>query len=154
MSITRQSSDALARRLAAIPDQIKAKVAVAIAKSVNEIAADAKTLAEASRRSGDLIESIEATPPGGTTPAYSSDGGRRTLDELQGAVTVGSSKVRHGHLIEFGTDPHTNSGQFAGTEHPGTTAQPFLLPAWRLNKRRVESRINRTINKAIKEAAQ
>lgn len=154
MSITRQSSDALARRLAAIPEQVKRLVQPAILKSVQEVAAAAKTLAEASRDDGDLIESIEATGPGGTTPAYSSDGGRRTLDELQGAVTVGSPDMRHGHLVEFGTDPHTNGGQFAGTQHPGTKAQPFLLPAWRLNKRRVENRINRAIRKAIREASQ
>lgn len=30
---------------------------------------------------------------------------------------------------------------------------PFLLPAWRLNKARVERRINTAINKAIREAS-
>lgn len=153
MSITKQTSDALTRRLAAIPAEVAERIKPAIAKSVNEVAADARTLAEASRDDGDLIGSIEATAPGGTTPAYGTDG-QRKLHDLQGAVTVGSPEVRHGHLIEFGTDPHVNGGQFAGTQHPGTEAQPFLLPAWRLNKRRVESRINRAIRKAIREASQ
>ncbi|WCR09582.1 HK97 gp10 family phage protein [Paracoccus stylophorae] len=152
MSITRRSSDALARRLAALPAEIVAKVQPAIQKSVNEIAADAKTLAEASRDDGDLIRSIEATGPGQTTPAYGTDG-RRKLHDLQGAVTAGAPDVRHAHLIEFGTDPHVNGGLFAGTQHPGTDPQPFLLPSWRLNRARVQRRINRAIRKAIKEAS-
>lgn len=153
MSITKKTSDALARRLAAIPAEVAARIKPAILKSVNEVAADARTLAEASRDDGDLIGSIEATAPGGMTPAYGSDG-QRKLHDLQGAVTAGAPDVRHGHLVEFGTDPHINGGQFAGTQHPGTKAQPFMLPSWRLNRARVERRINTAIRKAIREASQ
>ena len=153
-NVTRMSSEALAKRLAALPQEIIAKVQPAIAKSVTEVAADARTLAEASRRSGDLIETIEATPPGGTTPDYASEGGQRTLHDLQGAVTVGSPDMRHGHLVEFDTAPHVNGGIFAGSQHPGTKAQPFLLPAWRLNRARVQRRINSAVNKVIREASQ
>ena len=45
-NLTRMSSDALAKRLAALPQEIVAKVRPAIAKSVTEVAADARTLAD------------------------------------------------------------------------------------------------------------
>jgi len=153
MGITKQTSDALARRLAAIPELVKARVKPAINAGVAEIADDARALAEASRRTGDLIESIEETPAGGTTPAYGT-GGSRQLDELQGAVTAGNPDQRHGHLVEFGTAPHVLGGIFEGAQHPGTEAKPFLIPALRLNRDRVNRRINRAIGKAIREAQQ
>lgn len=150
-SITRQSSEALAKRLAAIPREIVAKVQPAISKSVQEVAADAATLAEASRRSGSLVESVEATSPNQTTPAYASEGGQRTAHELQGFVTAGSPQARHGHLVEFGTqERHHEDGTGTGT----MPAKPFLLPAWRLNRARVQRRINTAISRAIREASQ
>ena len=51
-SITKQSSDALAKRLAAIPQEIIARVQPAIVKGAQEVAEDARTLAEASRDTG------------------------------------------------------------------------------------------------------
>lgn len=150
MSITKQSSDALVRRLAALPREIIAKVQPAILKSVKDVAGDAAALAEATRRTGSLAESIEATGPGQTTPAYASDGGRRTATELQGFVTAGDPGARHGHLVEFGTEArHREEGSSTGT----MPAVPFLLPAWRLNRARVQRRINTAIRRAIREAA-
>lgn len=151
MSITKQSSDALARRLAALPAEIKAKVQPALVRSVNEVAADARTLAEASRRSGSLVESIEATGPGQTTPAFATEGGQRTAHDLQAFVTAGSPEVRHGHLVEFGTAERQHKD---GTSTGKMPAKPFLLPAWRLNQARVQRRINRAINAGIKEAVE
>ena len=98
------SSDALARRLAAIPAEIVALIQPALIKSVMEIASDARALAEATRRTGTLIDSIEATGPNGITPNYSSEGGARTLGPTQAAVTAGEPDARHGHLVEFGTE--------------------------------------------------
>lgn len=70
MSITRQSSDRLAKRLAAVAPEIKAKLVPALIKSAEEVADKARALAEASRRTGETIESITVTAPGGTSPAY------------------------------------------------------------------------------------
>lgn len=151
MSITRQSSEAIAKRLAAIPAEIIAKVQPAIRKSVEEVAADAAALAEASRSTGSLVESIEATGPNEATPAYASEGGQRTAHDLQGFVTAGNPEARHGHLVEFGTAPRIRrDGSTTGT----MPALPFLLPAWRLNRTRVQRRINSAVNKAIREASQ
>lgn len=151
MSITKQSSDALACRLVALPKEIIAKIQPALVKSVAEIAGDARALAEASRRTGSLIDSIEATGPNQTTPNYSSEGGSRTIGPLQAAVTAGEPDARHGHLVEFGAEERQRKdGASTGT----MPAKPFLLPAWRLNRARVQRRINTAIRKAIREAAQ
>lgn len=152
MGITDETSKKLAARLAAIPQEIIARVQPAIMKGAAEVAEDARTLAEASRDTGSLIDSIEVTPPGGTTPAYAADGGARTAGPLQALVTVGDKDNRHSHLVEFPTAPHENAGMFAGSQHPGTDAQPFMLPAWRLNRTRVERRIATAIGKAIRES--
>lgn len=123
----------------------------AVVKSVEEVAADARTLAEASRSTGSLVESIEATGPNRTTPAYASEGGQRTAHDLQGFVTAGNPDARHGHLVEFGTDErHHADGTSTGT----MPAKPFLLPSWRLNRTRVQRRINSAVNKATREASQ
>lgn len=33
-------------------------------------------------------------------------------------------------FVEFGTQPHTNGGRFAGTRHPGMAPDPFMRPAF------------------------
>ncbi len=55
-------------------------------------------------------------------------------------------------FLEFGTQAHENRGQYAGTMHPGTTAQPHVFPAWRQFKPTAKKRINAAINRAVKEA--
>jgi len=142
-------SEALAKRLAAIPDDVLNALRPALARSVAEIASDARLLAEGSRRSGALVESIAETGPGETTPAFASDGGQRTAGPNEAFVTVGSPEARHGHLVEFGTGERFHKdGSPTGT----MPAAPFLLPAWRLNRARVERRIKRAISSGAKKA--
>lgn len=142
-------SEALARRLAAIPDDILDALRPALTRSVAEIAADARALAEASRRSGALVESIAETAPGETTPAFASDGGQRTAGPTEAFVTAGSPEARHGHLVEFGTGERQHKD---GTSTGTMPAAPFLLPAWRLNRARVERRIKRAISQGARKA--
>ncbi|TNE65279.1 MAG: HK97 gp10 family phage protein [Rhodobacteraceae bacterium] len=144
-------SKRLAARLEAIPSEIVAEIKPALIASANDLANVAKALAPEDK--GDLIASIEVTAPGGMTPAYAQGGGKRQAQENQAFVTVGNPDQRHGHLVEFGTDPHKNGGQFEGTDHPGTEAQPFLLPAIRLTQDRNKRRIGRAIGKAMRNAA-
>ena len=63
---------------------------------------------------------------------------------------------RHGHLVEFGTAPHINKGQFPGTKHPGTAPQPFMRPAWDADQAGLLDRLGQNmwieIQKAIKRA--
>ena len=142
----------LAKRLAAIPNAVLQDLRPAVVASAEDLAHVARSLAPEGE--GDLKASIAVTPPGAETPAYAEGGGRRRAGENQALVTVGNPEQRHGHFVEFGTDPHLNGGQFAGTQHPGTEAQPFLLPAARLTEARARRRIGRAIGQAVRKAAQ
>jgi len=145
-----RQSGKLAKRLAAIPAEIVAQVRPALVQGADDLADMARALVP--EEEGDLKASIAVTPPGAVTPAYAEGGGRRVAAENQALVTVGNPEARHGHLVEFGTDPHINGGQFAGSQHPGTDPQPFLLPAARLTEDRTCRRIGRAVAQAIRKA--
>jgi HK97 gp10 family phage protein len=127
----------LMRRLDGIPDAIKQDLQPAVVKSADEVADLQRRLAESSRDTGALIESIEVTGPGDSTPPYSQPGGSRTAHEVQALVTVGNSEVRYPHLVEYGTK-----------EAP---AQPFFWPAVRSLQKRINNRLNRAARKAIRD---
>jgi HK97 gp10 family phage protein len=135
-----RTSDQLARlnrRMAAIPKAVRAAVQPDLHKSGAELAGLMKQLAETSRDSGDLIDSIEVTTGGNSTPPYSQPGGSMVVPENAVAVTVGNSKVRYPHLVEYGTTK--------------MAAEPFFWPAYRLLKKRLSNRIKRGIRKAVKD---
>lgn len=129
-----KGSAALEKRLLAIPHEVLRELRPALLKGAHDIADAMEQLAP--EDTGDLINTITVTSPGGTTPAYSAGGGSTTLKDNQAAVTVGSPDMRHGHLQEFGTVNHE--------------AQPFMRPAFRLKKAKVERRIAAAVRKAIK----
>lgn len=124
-------------RIEALPDAIRQEMKPVVIKSADEVAQLAAHLAETSQDTGALIESIQVTPPGGTTPAYSQPGGSRTAHELEAIVTVGDHEVRYPHLVEYGTAT--------------APAQPFFWPAVRLLQRRINNRLNRAARKAARE---
>lgn len=59
---------------------------------------------------------------------------------------------RHGHLVEFGTAPHINQGQFPGTQHPGTAPQPFMRPAWDADQVKLLDRIGQNMWKELQKS--
>ena len=124
------------RRLEGIPAAIRADLKPVVVKSADELAGVQRRLAETSRDTGALIDSIEVTPPGATTPAYSQPGGSRTAHELEAIVTVGNSEVRYPHLVEYGTG--------------NAPAQPYFWPAVRSLQKRIKNRLNRAAGKAIR----
>ncbi|MHA6646416.1 HK97-gp10 family putative phage morphogenesis protein [Mesorhizobium sp. A623] len=135
------ANNGLASTLAAIERARKAPreaVMPALLKSANELADAQRLLAESSRDTGALIDSITVTPPGQSTPPYSFEGGLRMANRTEVLVTVGNSDVRYAHLVEYGT---------AKTE-----AQPFFWPALRLLRKRLQNRINRAAKKALKDS--
>src|SRR5262245_19435645 len=95
--------DRLKARLAAIPKAVREAVQPALLASAEEIAGGMRQLAESSRDTGALIDSIVVTPSGGTTPAFSQPGGSHQVPENAVAITAGNSAVRYGHLVEYGT---------------------------------------------------
>ena len=124
-------------RMNRIPIAAREAVGPALLKGAEEIAAAQRMLAERSRDTGALIDSITVTPPGQSTPAYSQPGGSKTAAELEAIVTVGNADVRYPHLVEHGT-----------AEAP---AQPFFWPGFRLARKRAAARIKRAIGKGIKD---
>ncbi|WP_407473648.1 HK97-gp10 family putative phage morphogenesis protein [Sulfitobacter sp. PM12] len=126
----------LEQRLLAIPREVLAELRPALVKGAQDIADAMELLAP--EDTGDLVNTITVTGPGGTTPAYATGGGSVTLADNQAAVTVGSPDMRHGHLQEFGTVSHE--------------ARPFMRPAFRLKKAKVMARISRAVAKAVKNA--
>jgi HK97 gp10 family phage protein len=130
--------DKLKARLDAIPKAVRQAVGPALVKSAEEIAGAMRQLAETSRDTGALIDSIAVTGPGEQTPPYSQPGGSMVVPENATAITVGNSNVRYPHLVEYGT----------AKAH----AQPFFWPAFRLYRVRARRRINSAIGKAVREA--
>lgn len=124
-------------RMARIPVAAREAVVPALLKGAEEIAQMQRQLAERSRDTGALIESITVTPPGQATPAYSQPGGARVAGEMEAIVTAGNRDVRYPHLVEHGT---------AEAE-----AQPFFWPGFRLARKRAAARIKRGIGKAVRD---
>ncbi|HQS46924.1 MAG TPA: HK97 gp10 family phage protein [Xanthobacteraceae bacterium] len=116
-----------------------AEVQPALLKAGNRMADTMRQLAEPSRDSGDLIDSITVTPGGQTTPPYSQPGGEHVVPENQVAITAGNSKVRYPHLVEYGTKK--------------TRAHPFFWPAFRLERKKALASIKRAISKAVRKGA-
>jgi HK97 gp10 family phage protein len=127
----------LQQRLAAIPSNVKAAVQPALVKQATIMANDMKRLAEPSRDTGALINSITVTPAGQETPPYSQPGGSMLVPENAAAITVGNSDVRYAHLVEYGTR----------RTHP----KPFFWPAFRLDRKKAQAAIKRAIVTSVKK---
>lgn len=143
--------DRLNRKLKKLPIAAEKRIKEAMEQGANEIVAMMKSLAP--EVSGDLRDSIGWT--WGESPKYSQALATVKSSDGKLAITIyaGNTKVRYSHLIEFGTAAHVNGGMFAGTQHPGTKAQPFFFVSWRALRRRTKSRITRAITKSAKEVA-
>lgn len=165
----------LRAKLKRLSPETRSAIKQALAESADEMVAMMKNLAPVGPPSGQqakkggyagaLRDSITQTW-GGDGPKYAAfqPGARRKNrhkmaspvagdPDLSVAITAGNGKVRYAHIVEFGSRPHINGGKFAGSQHPGTAAQPFFYPAYRALRKRVKSRISRATNKAAKAAA-
>ena len=153
MSITlkweNRSKDRLLRKFADLAPEAQKNLEDAGGKSAREMAQMARSLVPV--RTGALRESIAVTPPGGSPPRYS-QGSLPRVPEGAWAISAGNERVRYAHLIEFGTEAHITGGRPAGTAHPGTRAQPFFWPSYRVMARRHKGRASRALSKAIKAA--
>lgn len=141
----------LNRKLKQLPAVAEKRIKEAMGQGADEIVSLMKSLVAVD--SGDLRDSIGWT--WGDAPKYSQKIATVKSSDGKLVITIyaGNSKVRYGHLVEFATKAHENGGQFAGTTHPGTSAQPFFFVSYRALRRRTKSRITRAINKSAKEVA-
>lgn len=142
------------RKLSLIPPAVRSAAKQALAQSADEIT-DAIRVAAPLGKTGELKKSVAQTWGGGAVrySALRGNVGQAGDPDLSVVISAGNSKVRYAHLVEFGTAPHINGGLFAGTEHPGTTAQPFFYTTWRARRRKARSRISRAVTKAVKQIA-
>lgn len=141
------------RRIRKIKKALGPNIRKVLIQSAEEIVATQKRLAPV--KDGDLQDSIQYTMGDEDPPKYAAFRDRRTKGgdpSLAAIITAGNSKVRYAHLIERGTAPHLNGGVFAGSQHPGTEAQPYFWPGYRANRKKVKGRVTRAINKAVKSS--
>ena len=155
-----QRREQLLAKMKAMPEAVRQEIKKALAAGADQIMGDMQRLAPVSSTGnhgnppGALRASIKQTWGGGKARYASLNGVMSAGDpDLTVRISAGNPRVRYAHLVEFGTAPHINGGKFAGSKHPGTTAQPFFFPAYRANKRRVKARISRATTKAVKALA-
>lgn len=149
-----QGLDKLNRKLRRLPDVARAEIAKAMEKSAGEVVALAKTLAPTD--SGALRASIGWTwgdAPEGSMVLGSVRQSGKGAGNMAITIFAGNSDVFWARWVEWGTSPHTNAGLFAGSQHPGTPAQPFFFPAYRARRRSAKSRVSRAITKSAKRVA-
>ena len=127
--------DRMNRRFAAVLRNVKQVVEPALVKSGDELASAIRQLAP--EDTGDLKGSVAVTAPGQSTPAYSQPGGSRVAKEGEVLITVGNVGVRYPHLVEYGT--------------ANSPAKPYFWPAFRLLRKRLQSRTKRAIAKAVND---
>ncbi len=130
----------LKARFNAVPVRARQAAQASLQKSGDELAAVMRTLAESSRDTGALIDSIEVTPGNMNTPPFSQPGGSTVVPENAVMVTAGNEDVRYPHLVEHGTSE--------------ADAQPFFWPAFRMLRDRIKRRTTRDIRNAVRSEGQ
>lgn len=146
-----QGLDRLRKKLRQFPENAKAEIRKAMEQGADEIVTMMKSLVAVD--SGELRDSIGWT--WGDRPKYSQSIASVSSRDGNMVITIyaGNSRVRYAHLVEFGSSPHVNGGMFAGSQHPGTKAQPFFFVSYRALRRRARGRVTRAVNKAAKRMA-
>lgn len=151
------------KRMRAIPKAARLAVRPALEKSADELTDAVRDLVPVGE--GDLWASVdwENGPP----PPESTIAKEQSFPDPDLVVTVkaGNDDVFYAPFVEFGTmgsvkgarvsstgKRQSGAGRLSYRTHPGTVAQPFFWPAYRLMKPRIQRRIKRAIAKAIKEA--
>jgi HK97 gp10 family phage protein len=125
--------EALKRKFAALPRAVREEIKAALVKSADELVGMQKRLAPV--RTGALRDSIHYEI------------------EDDGVRAVVSTDLFYSRFVEFGTPPHENQGEFKGSENPGAPARPFFYPAYRALRKRIKSRLSRSVTIGIKKVA-
>lgn len=149
------NQEKLKAKLARIPVAARKEIKAALASSAQEMAAVARAFVP--KRTGALAASI-----GYTFGAYRADnanvrgvsfGGALNDPDLSVTIHAGNAKAYYAAFVEFGTRAHVAGGKFKGADNPGTAAQPYFFPAYRLTKKKLRSKISRATTRAAKRVA-
>jgi HK97 gp10 family phage protein len=151
-----QNLDRLKKKLAELPKVARQEMRKALDQSAAEIVDLQRRFAPV--QSGDLRDSIDYTfgafeAENSNVRGVSGGGGGVGDPDLTVTIHAGDAKAYYAAFVEFGTAPHVSGGKFAGSENPGTTAQPFFYPGFRLGKKKTKSRIARAATKAARRVA-
>ncbi|MGY2133651.1 HK97-gp10 family putative phage morphogenesis protein [Hymenobacter sp. HD11105] len=123
----------LGQVLDALPGRLGPQTVLGILKKgAKPMVEEARRLASNADVTGDLTRSIGA---------INGRGRGKGMQVYVGPRRGGGFKGYHGHLLEYGTAPHRikpingkalsyGGSAYAGVNHPGTAAQPFMRPAF------------------------
>lgn len=143
----------LERKLKRLPKVAEAEIRAAMEAVADEIVRLARSLAP--EDDGALRASIGWT--WGAPPRGSITLGKVARSSLGKGLTItvyaGNSEAFYARWVEFGTAPHIVGGLFAGSQHPGTRAQPFFYPAFRVNRRAAKAAIRKANRSAARKVA-
>ena len=130
MSLVIRRKDQLFAKLRLLKPKVTRELATAAFKAGEEVATLARQFVPVD--DGKLRDSIKVVvPPDQFNPKV--------------RVEAGGSEAYYARWVEFGTA--------ARGEHPGTPAQPYLFPAYRLMRKKIKGRFSRAMTKAAKEVA-
>ncbi|MFG1465260.1 HK97-gp10 family putative phage morphogenesis protein [Xanthobacter sp. DSM 24535] len=169
-----QGRESLRKKLRALPAEVRRGMADALAQSADEITEMQRRLVP--KKTGDLADSIGWVF--GEAPETAKLGGRRkgkkptsaeiqdSRQDLRVTIFAGDDAAFYARWVEFGTKsssakPSRRNANYRRTvimtkalqAHAATPAQPFFYPAYRANRKKVKSRISRSITKAAKKVA-
>lgn len=153
MATKMEGLDRLRKKLVRLPTLAREEISSAMEVGAQEMVDLAKSLVAVDR--GDLRDSIGWTwgdAPKGSITLGRVRGGKRSGD-LAITIYAGNDKAFYARWVEFGTSAHINGGLFAGSDNPGSPAQPFFYPAFRAVRKRIKGRVTRAITKSAKRAA-
>ncbi|MCM2440703.1 HK97 gp10 family phage protein [Agrobacterium vitis] len=153
----------LQQRMNAIPKAVRDGVRPAMEKAAGDIVDLARALVPEDE--GKLKNSIGWT--WGTAPAGSMVLAQSVSGELTITIYAGDDEAYYARWVEFGTQAGVfnqrvsergagihqskSKGRKSYRTHPGTAAQPFFFPAYRLGKKRAANLIKRAIVKSVRE---
>lgn len=143
----------LTEKLRKLREATQAPVRDALAAAGGEIVSMAKRLAPDGPGTGeyDLKSTIRWYFGGELGGATNTTTGRSGSTSVR--VVAGDSKNPEATWMEFGTSPHINAGEYAGTVNPGVTPRPYFFPAYRANKAKARRMLNAAIRKAVRDVA-
>ncbi len=133
----------LRKKIAALPEAMRAEIRAALEKGADEMVAMAKRLCPVD--SGALRDSIGWTwgePPKGSVVLASGSTERgETITIYAGSSdkTMGPADAFYARWVEFGT--------------VNMRAQPFFFPSWRALRKRIKSRNTRAVSAVMKKVA-
>lgn len=154
--------EVLTEKLRKLVPNAEKEYAQAIETSAKELANSIRS--RAPRDSGEYVASINADKLSNRT-GKSQVGIQQTKD--QNAWGIYANYIWR--FIEYGTKSHIikaknakrlfwrtdagNSATAAQVSHPGQAAQPHIFPTYRAMRKRIRSRVARSINKAVRAVA-